>query len=65
MSEELRLSHFGSRFLSLTLALVLASFTPILFAQSSPVFNGPRDYPVGLSPNSMVVEDFTATDVPT
>jgi hypothetical protein len=64
MSEEPRLSHFGSRFLSITLALVLASFTPILFAQSSPVFNGPRDYPVGLSPNSMVVEDFNGDGRP-
>jgi hypothetical protein len=51
------------RFFSI-LALVVVFFTSILSAQSSPVFNGPRDYPVGTSPNSMVVGDFNGDGRP-
>jgi VCBS repeat protein len=64
MSEESRFSRFGSLFFPIILSLVQAFFTPMLFAQSSPVFNGLRDYPVGLSPNSMVVEDFNGDGRP-
>jgi len=44
--------------------MMLAFGAPGVWAQSSPVFNGPRDYPVGSSPNSVVVGDFNGDGRP-
>lgn len=62
---KLRLGYSSSSLLSpLFLALILALVTPVLLAQSSSVFNGPRDYPVGSSPTSVVIGDFNGDGRP-
>jgi FG-GAP-like repeat/Abnormal spindle-like microcephaly-assoc'd, ASPM-SPD-2-Hydin/FG-GAP repeat len=58
------ISHSFSPSWCVSLALILALFTPIVAAQSSSVFNGPRDYPVGSSPASVVIGDFNGDGRP-
>ena len=63
--SKLRLRYSGSSLLSpVFLALILALVTPVAVAQSSSVFNGPRDYPVGSSPASVVIGDFNGDGRP-
>jgi FG-GAP-like repeat len=58
--SKLRLSCSSSSLLSpVILVMMLALLMPALSGQSSVVFNGPRDYPVGSLPDSVVVGDFT------
>jgi len=45
------------------LVALATSSAPVLSAQSIP-FNGPRDYPVGGSPQSVVVGDFNGDGRP-
>ncbi len=62
---KLRLGYSGSSLLSpVFLPLILALVTPVAVAQNSSVFNGPRDYPVGSSPNSVVIGDFNGDGRP-
>ena len=47
----------------LQIAIFLASVS-LVSAQNSPIFNGPRDYPVGSLPESVVVADFNGDGRP-
>jgi len=49
---------------ALNLSVLLLLVTPGLSAQNSFVFNGPRDYVVGTSPDSVVVGDFNGDGRP-
>ncbi len=63
--SKLRLGYSGSSLLSpVFLAFILTLVTPVAVAQSNSVFNGPRDYPVGASPNSVVIGDFNGDGRP-
>ena len=63
--SKLRLGYSSSSLLAPAfLALVLALVTPVAMAQGSSVFNGPRDYAVGSSPNSVVIGDFNGDGRP-
>ena len=62
MPAELRLNHFRTLFLSIIFALVPAFVVPALSGQS-PIFNGPRDYPVG-SFDKVTVADFNGDGLP-
>jgi hypothetical protein len=62
--SKLRLNYSSFSLLSpVILAMMLAFATPVFSAQSSVVFNGPRDYPVA-APDSVVVGDFNGDGLP-